>query len=64
MTLGGCGGLRSWQRQLSDNCCPTAGGAVDRELSVERGNTVGGIFINETPPEQVAADLRRALGTP
>ncbi|PYM78948.1 MAG: galactose-1-phosphate uridylyltransferase, partial [Candidatus Rokuibacteriota bacterium] len=30
----------------------------------ERGNTVGGIFINETPPEQVALDLRRALATP
>ena len=28
----------------------------------ERANRVGGIYINETPPEQTAADLRRALG--
>jgi UDPglucose--hexose-1-phosphate uridylyltransferase len=27
----------------------------------ERANRVGGIFVNETPPEQVAAELRRAL---
>jgi UDPglucose--hexose-1-phosphate uridylyltransferase len=27
----------------------------------ERTNRVGGIFVNETPPEQTAAELRRAL---
>ena len=27
----------------------------------ERANRVGGIFVNETPPEQVAAELRRAI---
>jgi UDPglucose--hexose-1-phosphate uridylyltransferase len=27
----------------------------------ERANRVGGIYVNETPPEQVAAELRRAL---
>ena len=36
-----------------------------REVAVqpERANRVGGIFVNETPPEQVAAELRRALAT-
>jgi UDPglucose--hexose-1-phosphate uridylyltransferase len=28
----------------------------------ERNNRVGGIYINETPPESTAAELRRALG--
>jgi galactose-1-phosphate uridylyltransferase len=27
----------------------------------ERANRVGGIYINETPPESTAAELRRAL---
>jgi UDPglucose--hexose-1-phosphate uridylyltransferase len=30
----------------------------------ERANRVGGIYINETPPEATAAELRRALETP
>jgi UDPglucose--hexose-1-phosphate uridylyltransferase len=28
----------------------------------ERANRVGGIYVNEMPPEQTAADLRRSLG--
>jgi UDPglucose--hexose-1-phosphate uridylyltransferase len=30
----------------------------------ERANRVGGIFVNETPPESTAAELRRAVETP
>jgi hypothetical protein len=29
----------------------------------ERANRVGGIYVNETPPESTAAELRRALET-
>jgi UDPglucose--hexose-1-phosphate uridylyltransferase len=34
---------------------------VEIVVHPERANRVGGIFVNETPPEQVAAELRRAL---
>ena len=34
---------------------------VEIVVHPERANRVGGIFVNETPPEQVAAELRRGL---
>ena len=36
---------------------------IEIAVQPERANRVGGIFVNETPPEQVAAELRRALAT-
>lgn len=36
---------------------------IEVAVQPERANRVGGIFVNETPPEQVAAELRRALAT-
>lgn len=35
---------------------------IEIVVAPERANRVGGIYVNETPPEQIAADLRRSLG--